>query len=233
MPRKVNVIRTVTALIVSLIALTNLGCRGGAVVPDGWATTPLDTSQAWRSEAQVQRDESPRLQVMIHYNKSHSTHVALRITTHQHPAVFWDPGGAYGLNKPEYGRGNDIILDAPPDLPTWWTYRQRWIGEPLMLVFEWDLPQPHAAMMRDALLSGAKLGRDDPAFRTLRQPGWCNFAACEFLRTYGPPRIANDLSGGIFPDGLAKQLWQQTPSRVLRYEGPADAPPRVILPMEP
>lgn len=207
------------------------GCRGGAAIPDGWVADPqLGGSSVWQASAMAQRDRAPRLQVMIHYSRTHSTHTTLRVTHPGEPAVFWDPGGNYGKTKASYGRQNDVILDAPPDLPTWWAYRQRWLREPFLTIFEWDLAPQQSRAMRDALLDGALRGNDDPVFYTLRRPGLCNFAVCEFLRRFGPPHISPQLRDNFLPDSLAKQLWKQKPDRVLRYEGPVDALPTVWLP---
>ncbi|MBB6428719.1 hypothetical protein [Algisphaera agarilytica] len=210
--------------------LLTSGCRSGAVAPAGWtADETADVApEAWQSEAQAVRDRTPRLQVFIHYSRTHSTHTALRVTTPGKPPVFWDPGGAYGLTKPSYGRKNDVILDAPPDLPTWWVYRKRWLKEPFLYVFEWDLEAPHARAMRDALLDGAINGRKAEVFQTIRTPGLCVFGMCEFLRTYGPPHISTELHTNLLPNTLAMQLWDENPDRVLRYEGDLDAVPVVL-----
>lgn len=222
--------RTLGPICLVLALLLSAGCRSGSVVPDGWAidSAPSRDVDTWQPQAQAQRDRAPRLQVFIHYSRTHSTHVAVRITTPDQPAVFWDPGGAYGLTKPAYGRQNDIILNAPPDLPTWWSYRQRWLREPFLYVFEWDLDPPQARAMRDALLDGAANGRSAEEFQTVRTPGLCVLAVCDFLRTYGPPHISPKLRRNFLPNTLALQLWRQDPDRVLRYEGEADAPPAVL-----
>ena len=201
------------------------GCRAGAKIPAGWTARP---QQAWVHRPD--RDLEPRLQVMLHWDKLRSTHVAVRVTTPDAPPVLWDPGGAYGLTKPEYGRVNDVVLTAPPDLPTWWEYRARWLREPFMLVFEWDLPGDSAERLRDVLLIGAAQGRDDPVFQTVRSPGFCNFAVCDYLRTYASPPIDPGLGSYLMPDGLAQRLWRQQPARVLRYAGPIDALPTLWLP---
>ncbi len=217
-----------------LALLLSAGCRSGSTVPDGWAVD-VDVSPpaaAWRPEAQIERDREPRLQVFIHYSRTHSTHTTIRVTTPGAPAVFWDPGGAYGRAKPSYGRTHDIILSAPPDLPTWWTYRQRWLNEPFLYVFEWDLEPAQAQAMQKALLDGAANGRRSEVFQTLRTPGFCVIAVCDFLRTYGPPHISPRLHRNFLPNTLANQLWRQDPDRVLRYEGGPDATPVVLMRVE-
>lgn len=226
--------RTLAPICLLLALLLSVGCRSGAVVPDGWAADGVErsTNDAWRPAAQIHRDRAARLQVFIHYSRTHSTHTAVRVTTPDRPAIFWDPGGAYGLTKPDYGRSHDIILDAPPDLPTWWNYRQRWLNEPFLYVFEWDLEASQARAMREALLDGAANGRQAEVFQTRRTPGMCVFAVCDFLRTYGPPRISPKLRSSFLPNTLARQLWRQAPDRVLRYEGEADATPTVLTRLE-
>lgn len=207
------------------------GCRGGMAIPAGWTADPvLSEARAWQAPAQVQRDQAPRLQVMVHYNRTHGSHTTVRVTHSDAPAVFWDPGGEYGRTRPEYGRRHDVIVEAPPDLSTWWVYRKRWIGEPIVYVFEWDVHRHQARVMRDALLDGARRGRDDPLFYTQRYAGLCGFAVCEFLRRFGPPAVSVNLRDNFLPDGLAKQLWQHNPDRVLRYEGAIDATPTVWVP---
>ena len=205
-----------------------VGCRSGAEIPAGWTDTPR---QVWVQAPA--RDLEPRLQVMLHWDKLRSTHVAVRVTTPDAPPVLWDPGGAYGLTKPEYGRVNDVVLTAPPDLPTWWAYRARWLREPFMLVFEWDVDEPQAERLRDVLLRGAAQGRDDPLFQTVRSPGFCNYAVCDYLRTYASPPIDGDLKSSLMPDRLAQRLWRQSPNRVLRYAGEVDALPTLWLPPPP
>ncbi|MEM9915699.1 MAG: hypothetical protein AAF911_12125 [Planctomycetota bacterium] len=226
--------RTLGPVCLLLALLLGTGCRSGSVVPDGWGIDPAAAAtpaEAWQAEAQAQRDDAPRLQVFIHYAHTHGSHVAVRVTTPDQPAVFWDPGGAYGMTKPAYGRKHDIILDAPPDLPTWWSYRQKWLNEPFLYVFEWDLEAPQARAMRHALLDGATHGRSAEEFQTVRTPGLCVIAVSDFLRTYGPPHISPKLRSNFWPNTLALQLWRQQPTRVLRYEGEADATPVVLAPI--
>ena len=201
------------------------GCRSGATAPRGWTAT-TDAAEIHDPA----RDREPRVQVFIHYDSLRSTHAAVRVVADDKPAVFWDPGGAYGLTKPSYGRVNDVILDAPPDLPTWWNYRKRWLREPFLLVFEWDLDPPQASAMRRALLDGAAYGRDARLFQTLRTPGFCGFAVCDFLADYGPEGFQRGLGRHFMPDTIAHRLWKKTPDRVLRYEGPVDALPTVWVP---
>jgi hypothetical protein len=168
--------------------------------------------------------------VLLHYDAVRSTHVTLRVTTPGLAPVFWDPGGAYGLTRPSYGRRHDVILAQPPDLPTWWRYRVTWLREPLMLVFEWDLPADQTRRMHRALMHGAEHGREAQAFRTLRSPGMCNFAVAEFLRRYASPPVSRRLASSLMPDTLAGQLWDQRPDRVLKFTGGIDDPPLVLRP---
>ncbi len=200
------------------------GCRGAMEVPRGW--TPLPADQPTLS---AERDEQPRLQVFIHYNDSRSTHAALRVTSPHGPAVMWDPGGGYQLDDTSYGRRNDVVVDRPPALETWWVYRVESMNEPVALVFEWDITPHHAARMQQALLRGAE--GSGGRLNTRRRPGFCGFAVSDFLRHFGPPRI--DINWSYFwPDSLAKRLWTQHPDRVLRYSGLADAPPAIYVPPE-
>lgn len=222
-----QVFRWPAIFLLVLSTSTLIACRGGAKIPADWTAYP---EQAWPHEPV--RDVEPRLQVLLHWDRVRSTHVAVRVTTENAPPVVWDPGGAYGLTKPEYGRRNDVILTAPPDLPTWWEYRARWLHEPYMLVFEWDVSPSRAESLRDVLLRGAAVGRDSPEFQTVRRPGFCNFAVCSYLRDYASPPISRDLGSYFLPDDLAKRLWGQKPDRVLRYAGPVDALPTVWLPSD-
>lgn len=217
--------RPLAILLLVAVAALAQGCRHGAVVPRGWTLTPNVAGMH-----DPARDREPRVQVLIHYDRLRSTHAAVRVVADDKPAVFWDPGGAYGLTKPSYGRTNDIILDAPPDLPTWWNYRKRWLREPFLLVFEWDLDNPQASAMRRALLDGAAYGRDATLFQTRRAPGFCGYAVSDFLRDYGPPQLRKGLGRYFMPDELARRLWKKTPDRVLRYDGPVDALPTVLMP---
>jgi len=221
---------TLTILLTAALLLLP-GCRGGAAVPKGWTVLNTDRVDAhdWPVGSESLRDDQPRLQVLIHYSPRISTHTAVRVTTPDARPVFWDPGGNYGTTKPKYGRQNDVILQQPPDTQTWWAYRYHWLGEPFLYVFEWDLPADQAAVMRDALLSGASHDHD-PVFRTRRNPGFCNYAVADFLRTFATPPLSPKLRGTFLPDGLAKQLWQHHPDRVLRYEGLPDVAPLVLLP---
>lgn len=215
-------------LLLGAVLLGASGCHGGAVAPATWTATPPDPTIH-----DPARDQEPRVQVFIHYDRLRSTHAALRVTSAHDPPVFWDPGGAYGLTKPHYGRSNDIILHAPPTLPKWWEYRARWMREPFLLVFEWDVEPAHADAMRHALLDGAKYGRRAALFRTLRAPGLCGLAVCDFLREHASPPLSPHLGAFFVPDSLAQRLWTQSPSRVLRYEGRYDATPMVLLPPPP
>ncbi|MEO1237000.1 MAG: hypothetical protein AAFX76_09455 [Planctomycetota bacterium] len=224
-------------VLVLVVAPTLIGCRAGSTAPPGWApappTTPTDSTHPPTpvSTAPI-ATEPPSLQVYIHYTHTHSSHTALRVATGRpfDPPVFWDPGGAYGLTKPHYGRHHDVVLHRPPDPAVWWDYRKTWLREPLLLVFEWDLTDAHAHRLRNALLDGAHHGRDATHFQTLTTPGLCNFGVTDYLRAFGPPLIDPDLPRSFWPDTLARHLWKQRPDRVLRFQGPADAKPTVLLP---
>lgn len=207
-----------------IVLLFGAGCRSGSIVPDDWAPAP---DAAWQGDAH--RDRQPRVQVLVCYDRLRSTHTALRVTTAEGEPVFWDPGGAYGLAKPEYGRVNDMVLDEPPTTAKWWEFRSRWMHEPFAYIFEWDLDPGQAQTMRDLLLEGAQTPPGDGRWSTKTTPGLCNIRICRFLQRHGSP-VVDPPSSYLLPDGLAIRLWHQNPDRVLRYAGEYTSPPTVWLP---
>ena len=215
-------------LLLLCVVLMLVGCRAGSRPPRGWeeVKAPVDIESATR-------DLEPRLQVVVHYDKVRSTHVMIRVTSMQQLPVVWDPGGAYGLTRPAYGRQSDVVLAQPPDLRTWWQYRARWLREPFMLVFEWDIDAGLADVLQEILRLGAAEGTDATVFRTVRRPGFCNYAACSFLRRFATPPMSPGLRSTFMPDGLAQQLWHEKPDRVLRYSDSPDHPPSSWQPSIP
>lgn len=82
-----------TATILLLAVATVTGCihRPSPYMPEDWPRYPAAV------ESLAHDAESPRLQVIIGYFDLWPNHTALRLVAPDCPAVFWDPGGGYGL----------------------------------------------------------------------------------------------------------------------------------------
>ncbi len=200
------------ALVAVIVLLA--GCNaGGPVIPKGWISAPADTVLM-----NTQRDDEPRLQVIICYGLMISHHSDLRVTCPGRRPVFWDPGGDFKENDPAYKRRHDLMYEHSPDVVEWWHYRSKQLdvlgGEPFMKVFEWDLTRDDAERLHAELLNG----RDDAGeFKTQTMGGFCNVAVCDYLQRFAGQRV--DMPGKmIWPNSLAEHLWTQRPNRVLVFE---------------
>ena len=199
--------------VLALAAVAGLvtGCHiDGPEIPKGWVAAP-----AKRLLMDSRRDQDPRLQVIICYGWMMSHHSDLRLTCPQRAPLFWDPGGDFKENDPQYKRMNDLMHVHSPDVLEWWEYRSGQWREPFMKVFEWDLTRREAEQMHTILLQGCV---EPGEFRTETHGGFCNIAVSGYLQRFAGPRV--DVPDAmIWPDSLARHLWTQQPDRVLVFEG--------------
>jgi hypothetical protein len=166
----------------------------------------------------------PRLQIIVTYNDSRSTHSALRLEHPKRGTLFWDPGGVYGtVTEPgEYGwtkvaarRKNDLILADAPTLPTYWRFAVS-THDTAMEVLEWVLTEQRADEFYEILFSGAQdRGRPD-GFTTDSAAFYCSLDLSDFPRQYGRGIATADKSY-FWPSNLANHLRAQTPHRTLVF----------------
>ena len=188
------------------------GCHAGRPqVPEGWSAIPESIDQ----RPAVGRHD--RLQVIICYGRFFSNHSTVRLSGPGHEVLFWDPGGIYKADDPQYVRRGDLLLDRTPDLDEWWRYRSEGCREPFMKVFEWDLDPLESARLHEALHVGSRFSKDPDDFQTETSGGFCCIAVSEYLRRFAAPRIAVT-SRYFWPHKLAQHLWSQAPDCVRVYE---------------
>lgn len=218
-----------------LAALSAQGCtfRPAPYLPATWQATPA----AW---PELSDARGPRLQVLVAYGGLMAAHTAVRLVPSEGAVVFWDPAGDYGREgvglDPRWGpydehvtRRRDLIVSAPPDLPTYTRFRWGLLDAGLE-VFEWDLPAAHAEELRHVLLEGTRRSHPAGAFSTQAPMAFCTVATTDFLRRFPDP--TRGLPGfHFFPDSLARQLYGRAPSRVILFL--PDQAPRVYVPPRP
>jgi len=181
----------------------------GAYRPSHWMTTPTTIKSIADSPDQ------PRLQVIIVYGPAWCHHTALRLICPDRPVLFWDPGGAYGVSKPEEVRSKDIIKVDPPDLETYLEFTWKHSSVEVE-VFEWDLPIEHARELYDVLMNGT--GKDHPAggFKTSTMGMFCSTAVSGFLNRFAKKTMTVPQSF-FLPHKLAQALYTQSPKRVMVF----------------
>ncbi len=169
----------------------------------------------------------PKLQIIVTYNGSMSTHAALRLEHPKRGSLFWDPGGGYGLSTVRDGDGwtelsmrpahrkNDLFQADAPSLPSYWRFAVL-TDETAMVVLEWVLTEQRADQFHQILLSGAQDGGRPDGFTTDSAPLFCAVALSEFLRQYGQGLATAD-KNYFWPSDLADHLRAQRPSRTLVF----------------
>ena len=166
----------------------------------------------------------PRLQIVITYNDSRSTHSALRLDHPKRGTLFWDPGGAYGKNTDpdRYGwtkvavrRKNDLVQADTPSLPAYWRFAVS-TEDTAMEVLEWILTERRADEFYEILVSGAQDGGRPDGFTTDSAPFYCSISLSDFLRRYGQGLATAD-KNYFWPSNLAGHLRAQYPHRTLVF----------------
>ena len=203
-------IRKAVALGLILLAVTGCFHRPSPYMPEDW---PRRTAAA---DSLAIDTAVPRLQIVIGYFDLWPNHTALRLVAPDRPAIFWDPGGGYGIQPPRRERIRDLIVDGAPDIPTYLPFR--WYNnDALIEIFEWDLSAAEALRMHHVLMAGAGIEPDPGIDFDTETPGFfCAAAISEFLHRYGAPtfRVAETT---LSPARLSRALYQQQPHRVLLF----------------
>jgi len=182
-------------------------------VLSGCSTTHTQyLSDHWVSQPQVlhlvsANTRASRLQVIVTYDGSLSSHSALRLESENGNVTFWDPAGAYGLvghitdqhGKPikPYGkRAKDIVITHIPDIPTYMKFR--WlVGDSSVEIFEWDLPNQQTKELREVLQMETDETHPKGEFHTETAPAFCSIAISNFLQRFVTPTLtlAERISG--------------------------------------
>ena len=206
--------------VIGLVISALCGCHYGVPAPDGWVGRPVDLRQADSDHL----DTRGRLQVLIHYGYMYSNHSTLRLTCPGKPVLFWDPGGTYGDEDPSHGRKRDLLFVKPPTVMQWWKYRNKSCNEPIMAVYEWDLPDELARRLHATLLNGTDESHPQGYFHS-DIAGWaCCVAICDFLMRFADDRLTIPRTW-MLPRNLGRHLWTQSPDRVHIFR--AEKPTRV------
>jgi hypothetical protein len=198
--------------ILFLLSSLLVGCfhaPGSSQLLATWENRPLDIKSVADTPTQA------LLQVIIVYGNFWSHHSALRLVCTDRPVVFWDPGGSYGKDFPEDVRSKDLIKINPPDLEMYVQHIWKFTSVEVD-VFEWDLQPDYAHELYDVLVKGTD--RNHPAGRfTTTTPGmFCTVKLSEFLRRFAGKTMIVKKSH-LFPNGLANELYTQSPKRVLSF----------------
>jgi len=213
---------TITVCLVAVLFLT-------LVFLSGCSTTHTQyLSDHWVSQPQVlhlvsANTRASRLQVIVTYDGSLSSHSALRLDSENGNVTFWDPAGAYGLvghitdqhGKPikPYGkRAKDIVITHIPDIPTYMKFR--WlVGDSSVEIFEWDLPHHQTKELRKVLQMETDETHPKGEFHTETAPAFCSIAISNFLQRFVTPTLTL-ADTYLWPHNLAEALLDYSPSRV-------------------
>jgi len=179
--------------------------------PPHWQRDAAESTQNFR------RNRS-RLQIIVTYDPTTSTHAAMRLTNAGDGALFWDPAGRYaeiGTGRYHVKRVNDLIVENGPTLETYWESSVN-ASDIAMEVFEWDLREADAQRIRQALLRGAGIepGRND--FHTKTMKPFCSLAVSSFLSSFAADPVSLE-SRYLLPHSLAEALYRQYPHRVFVF----------------
>lgn len=170
-----------------------------------------------------------RLQILITYNGTISTHAALRLEDPGRSTLFWDPAGLFGRPPSAQNdaasavivpRHNDVIWSGAPTLPAYWQFAE-FTGDTAMEVLEWNLSDAQAEDLYVTLVQAAQPG-GAAGFGTATTEPFCAIAVSEFLRRFASGVVAVPETY-LFPTSLAEQLRTQNPDRVVVFTN--DQPP--------
>lgn len=201
--------------------------------PNNWEKAPINMKSVADPPGQ------PLLQIIIVYENLWSCHTALRLVYPDQPVLFWDPGGAYGVDLPEVVRNKDVkrskdlIRINPPDIETYLEYVWLFSGVEVE-VFEWDLKPEDAAELYGVLLAGTDKNHPAGRFTTTTWEFFCSLAVSDFLHRFAG-KIMTVPKSFFLPEHLARVLYTQSPKRVLalrRHKQIMYVPPRT-LPVPP
>lgn len=167
------------------------------------------------------------MQVIVAYGPVLQTHAAIRLEAGPDRIVHWDPGGDFGRRDPGFNRVNDVMSGASSSLQRIWHFRRSTCGNDAMLVFEFDQPIRHVAMLQDTLVQSAKKPSASGSFKTMTTPSQCARNICKFLRERSPnqpfvPKL------WLYPHEVGEHMWTQNPDRVILYR--LNARPEVFVP---
>lgn len=185
------------------------GCYFSPPVPEGWEAQRRDATLT-----DLDRDQQPRLQVLIHYLPWLSTHSTLRMTVPGKVPLIWDPGGSYGEDDESLERRADVLLGRGVSLNEWWYWRWHGCDEWYLMVYEWDLPEADAVRMYQTLVDRQQAPDDPYEFQTATLGGRCCLNLTRFLIEYGDPHVTAPRRY-TWPATLGRHLWTQNPDRVL------------------
>ncbi len=160
------------------------------------------------------------------YSGITSSHSALRILKTDGHQVFWDPAGDFARfeypsqydhlpSQAKPRRVRDIIVENPPDLPTF--LRWRWeVADTSVEVFEWNVTDHQAERLSQILLTGKTDPWQGAPFSSSTWPAFCTVTTSEFLARFGSPEVQIS-DWYFFPHSLAEALYQQSPDRVIVF----------------
>lgn len=200
-------------LLLSAVLLS--GCLSSAQPnpPKNWTRAAVEAGQSLQSGG-------AKLQVIVTYDASYSTHTALRLADRSQRALFWDPAGRYGETSDgtlasHIKRVNDLIVENEPTLEMYWQSSVN-ASDTAMEVFEWDLSDPQALRLRKTLLRGSGLEEGRKEFQTKTIKPFCSFAISEFLQISDEDPVSLERTYWL-PHGLAEALYRSDPSRVIIF----------------
>ena len=219
--------RAARILLILSMCFPAVGCHHAGTAPPGWYGEPVGAQDTNGPANQAQGNGHPAtgtLQVVICYGTVLSNHTALRLTTPNQPALFWDPGGTYKHDDPAYARRHDVLTQNAPSIEEWWRYRRDGCREPVMEVYRWSIDAEQAKRMYHVLTEYADPADPAQTFEPDAGGLQCCKRVSELLIRFadGRPGVKKNY---FWPHELGEHLWSQQPEDVTVYraEGPATA----------
>ncbi len=161
--------------------------------------------------------EQARLNVLVIYGTSACAHTALRLHSPGRGALFWDPAGSYGTKgSAKARRQKDLVFDDTPTLSDYLFFRRE-IPTSAVEIFEWLIPTKKADELHDILLLGADRSNGKGKFSSRGYGLFCGSKVSDFLHRFAEDIIT--VQNAFFPHNLAKQLYAQSPDRVIIIKG--------------
>ena len=175
--------------------------------------------------------EQSKLHVMVMYRGVSCVHTTLRVYCRTKGPVFWDPAGGYAARHRHAGqarrhlrykapvkdgpvRENDVFAEKVPSLKQYLDWRKR-IDTHAVEIFEFNISDEQAEEIWTILRYGTKRSHPKGRFSTNAMGGLCGFSVAKFLHRFAEDIV--NVEAVWHPHNLAKQLYKETPDRVIIY----------------
>ncbi|MGB3211709.1 MAG: hypothetical protein WBB19_13480 [Desulforhopalus sp.] len=198
-----------SAIPLSILTLMTSGCFHSPA-----PYVPADAAVSVQGETITEcQNTMSCLQILIMYGSHICAHAALRLEYPTGKSLFWDPAGGYGKAGSVFAeRDRDVIHRNAPTLNEYIFFRTE-IETAAAEIFEWRIEAQQADKLYNILSRGTDDAAPEGKFSPQGAGLFCSSHVSEFLQ-----RFAGDLltvEKVFYPHALAKQLYTQSPDRVI------------------